>query len=195
MKKLLILFLAACMALPALAQLQLRQLNGTQTRKIGPDSEITVRLNTPSSLQSKETYHDYTGRFLGFRGDSIEMEAKLESRYYADEQGLFKLVSVNYCCPPGQDAVFAVPAAQVLSVQKGNPDILRGVGGLVLMATFLHSVATAPMLNNDARRTSDKIVLGGAVLGLGLVILPRKKSYHLAASPKTGVKRWRIEGR
>lgn len=195
MKKLLILFLVACASLPALAQLQLRQLNGTQQRKIGLDTEIKVRLSTPSALQTHEAYHDYTGKLLSFRGDSIEMSAQLESRYYADEQGLYKLVSVNYCCPPNQDAIFMVPASQVLSIQKGNPNIIRGVGGLVLMATILHSVATAPLLNTDARRTSDKIVIGGAAVGLGLIIFPKPKTYHIAESKKQGVKRWRIEGR
>ncbi len=195
MKKLIILLLALSAVSTISAQIQLRQLNGMQTRKIGLNTEITLRLNTPSTLQTYDAYHDYKGKLLAFRGDSIEMNAELETRYYADEQGVYKRVSIDYCCPSGQDVIFMVPASQVIYIQKGNPDITRGIGGLLLMGAILHSVAIAPFLDAEARRTSDKIVAGGAVVGLGLIIFPRQKVYHLAASQKEGVKRWQIMGR
>ncbi len=195
MKKLISLLLALSAVSTIFAQIQLRQLNGTQTRKIDLNTDITLRLNTPTAFQTYNTYHDYQGKLLAFVGDSIELKAQKEIRYYADERGLYRMVNVDYCCPPSQEAIFMVPTEQILSIRKGNPDIIRGTGGLVLMLTLLQSVVVSPLLNTKARKTSDITVAGGAVVGLGLIIFPRQKVYHLAASPKEGVKRWRIVGR
>jgi hypothetical protein len=192
MQKLLLLLLCVCFALSASAQLRLQELNGNKTRDIGLNSEITVRLSTPSSLQEKNPYQDYRGKLLSFRNDSIEMNAQLESRYYADEQGVYKLVSTNYCCPPDQNAIVTFPTAEAFYVRKHKSEVLQGVGGLLLVLALAHSVGTAPLLTPEARSVSDKVVGAGFAVGLGLAVLPRSKTYHLAGSKKEGGKRWRI---
>ncbi|MEK7257152.1 MAG: hypothetical protein AAB316_20520 [Bacteroidota bacterium] len=194
MKNQLISLILCCFCLnAALAQLKLQSVSGDKTVEIDFGRTVTFKLPTTTSDTDCECGHAFKGNLREMKGDQAMLVLEEHVRTCKDENGVNKKVETIHVHRSGE-FVTAVPLKNLKSVTRHSrsSEGLTNMGGILMLLTIFQGMVVAPLLDDDARRVSDKIMVGGFGLGLTLVALPKKRTWHFE-QPKGKVKRlWRL---
>jgi hypothetical protein len=188
---------AALFLLPGLtsAQLRLQSVSGKKTAEIPIGATIGLKQPPPGQQQSDcECYWSYKGIFKGMEAGKVKLLVQEETLIYLEGNGMYKKVQTRYSYTK-REMYTDVDAGTALSVTKySDPgDAWKGFGAIIIGLSLLQSFAISPFLSYKARDTSDKIVWGGIGVGLTMILLPSKKTWHLQQPTGKNKRLWRLK--
>ena len=121
------------------------------------------------------------------------MRVREEVRIYALDENTNKKEDTKFSNAAG-NAVTPFYAKDALSVSifSKSRKNLDKIGAVLMVLTAFQGLVVGPLLSDDARSLSDKIVLGGFGVGFVLAIIPNSKTYYFQ-QPKNKTERlWRM---
>lgn len=112
---------------------------------------------------------------------------------YRETNGVFKKVETRYSYP-NKEIYTDIDLQTALSLTKylDPSDGRKSIGALIMGLALLQSFAISPFLSGKARDASDKVVWGGAGIGLIMMILPDKKTWHLQQPEGKNKRLWKF---
>ncbi len=190
---LLLLLLLCLLQSKASAQLTLKSFDGSRNYSIPAGMEIGLKMPTLTAndrcdcgLLSKGSLEDY---WL----DTITMRVREEIRIYALDENTNKKEETKYGNVENKPVTpFLAKDALSISVFPKARKNLNKIGIVFMMLSTLQGLVVGPLLSDDARGLSDKIVLGSFGVGFVLAVLPDSKTFYFK-QPKDKTERlWLI---
>lgn len=174
---------AAFLALPfhSTAQLRLQSVSGKKTAEIPIGATVGIKLPAPGEQGSDcECSWYYKGILKSTEAGKARLLVQEETLVYQETSGMYKRVQTRYSYPK-QEIYTDVDVTPALSVTRhsNGGDIRKGFGALIIGAALLQSLAISPFLSEKSRDVSDKIVWGGVGVGLTMILLPSRKTWHI----------------